>query len=115
MQMNEILAVIFLFLGTFCCLTTVVGFYRLPDFFQRCHAAGIGDTMGLCMTCIGFILLLKGSNILCVKLILLFLLVCVCNPIGTHIITRTARRTGFAMKLADDPPEEKPESQGKES
>jgi multicomponent Na+:H+ antiporter subunit G len=108
MQINEILAVIFLFLGTLCCLTTVVGFYRLPDFFQRCHAAGVGDTMGLCMTCIGFILLL-GADILSVKLVLLFLLVCVCNPIGTHIITRTARRTGFAMKLAGDKPEENTE------
>ena len=37
------------------------------------------------------------------------LLVCVCNPIGTHIITRTARRTGFAMKLAGDKPEENTE------
>jgi multicomponent Na+:H+ antiporter subunit G len=106
MQITEIIAAIFIFLGTLCCLTTVIGFYRLHDFFQRCHVAGIGDTMGLCMTCIGFIILLKGANILSVKLILLFLLVCVCNPIGTHIITRTARRTGFTMKLADDPPEE---------
>ncbi len=105
MQIREIFAIIFLFLGTFCCLTTVFGFYRLPDFFQRCHVAGIGDTMGLCMTCIGFIIL-KGADMLSVKLILLFLLVCICNPIGTHIITRTARRTGFTMKLAGDSPEE---------
>lgn len=98
---RDVISACFLFGGTFLCFTTIVGMRRLPDFYSRGHASGVSEILGLAMTCAGFILQ-AGFTDLSLKLILLFLIVCVCNPIGGHILTKSARETGFPMKSAEN-------------
>lgn len=96
---REIICAICLFMGVGCCLTSVVGYHRLPDFYTRCHVSGVGDTLGVLLICLGFIIQ-SGFSILSVKIVILFLLICICNPIGGHILDRTGRKSKFPMFLA---------------
>lgn len=96
----NIISIILLFAGVFCCFTSVVGYHRFPDFYTRCHVSGVGDTLGTLLICVGFIVQ-SGFSILSVKIVILFLLVCICNPIGGHILDRTGRKSRFPMFLAD--------------
>lgn len=96
----NVISIICLLGGVFCCLTSVMGYYRLPDFYTRCHVSGVGDTLGTLLVCVGFIVQ-SGFSILSVKIVILFLLVCICNPIGGHILDRTGRKSKFPMYLAD--------------
>lgn len=95
-----VISAVLLFAGAFCCLTSVVGYHRFPDFYTRCHVSGVGDTLGILLICVGFIVQ-SGFSILSVKIVILFLLVCICNPIGGHILDRTGRKSKFPMYLAD--------------
>ena len=94
----NVISAICLMGGVFCCLSSVVGYYRFPDFYTRCHVSGVGDTLGILLVCIGCIVQ-SGFNILSVKIVILFLLVCICNPIGGHILDRTGRKSKFPMFL----------------
>lgn len=98
--LNSISAICLL-CGIFCCFTSVFGYYRLPDFYTRCHVSGVGDTLGTLFVCVAF-LLQAGISILSVKIIILFLLICICNPIGGHILDRTGRKSKFPMYLSTE-------------
>lgn len=111
MSIREIIAAVFIIAGVFCCVACVVGIYRLPDFYARNHASGTAETGALLLTCIGFIIL-NGLNVFSVKIVVLFIFVCVCNPIGSHVLARSGYKNGFPMTL-DPPPAETAE--GKEA
>lgn len=97
---RDIVSACFLFGGMFLCLSTVIGMHRLPDFYTRCHASGVSETLGLLLTCVGFIIQ-AGFTPLSLKLVLLFIIVCICNPIGGHILAKSAYETGFPMKTIE--------------
>lgn len=100
LTVREIISILFLLAGTCFCLTSIVGYYRLPDFYTRCHASGNSETMGLLLVGVGFIVQ-SGFSVLSVKIVVLFLIICACNPIGGHILDRTGRKSKFPMFLAD--------------
>ena len=99
LTVREIISACFLFAGLFFCVITSIGISRLPDFYSRCHTSGNSETIGLLLTCTGFIIN-TGFHILSVKIAILFILVCICNPIGTHILARTAYQTGYKMSVS---------------
>lgn len=99
LTIRDIISVCFLFAGMFFCLTTTIGVFRLPDFYTRCHTSGNSETMGLLLTCIGFAIN-SGFSILSAKILILFLIVCICNPIGSHILARSAYLGGFPMTVS---------------
>lgn len=99
LTIREIVSVCFLLSGIFFCLTTAIGMFRLPDFYTRCHTSGNSETMGLLLTCIGFAIN-EGFSILSAKIVILFLIVCICNPIGSHILARSAYLSGFPMAVS---------------
>lgn len=94
--LKTVLSAIFLFAGLFFCLTTTIGIIRFPDFYTRCHVSGNSETLALLLVSIGFIIQ-SGFSILSIKILILFLLICICNPIGTHILTRTAWQSGYPV------------------
>lgn len=100
LTIREIISILFLFAGLFFCLTTTLGLYRLPDFYSRCHTSGNSETMGLLLAGIGFIIN-SGFNVLSAKIVILFLIICICNPIGSHILARTAYKSGFPMSVSE--------------
>ncbi len=104
MDVLTIIGIVFLIAGVMCCITTSVGMFRLPDFYSRCHSSGVTDTLGLMCLSIGFMIIgghLYGSHIVSIKLVVLFILICVCNPIGSHALARAAYKSGFPMVTRD--------------
>lgn len=97
---REIISACFLFAGLFFGVTTAIGIIRLPDFYSRCHTSGNSETIGLLLSCIGFVIY-AGFSMLSVKILILFFFVCACNPIGTHILSRAAYQTGYKMTEAE--------------
>lgn len=94
--LREILTDAFLVGGLFFCIASVVGMIRMPDYYSRIHASGNSETLGLMLPCIGLVIAC-GWSLLSLKLILLFVIVFFCNPIGTHAIGRAAFLSGHPV------------------
>ena len=101
---NEIIAVILLVGSLFFFLASAIGMIRLPDFYSRLHASGNSETMGLMLACLGLVIyeLCTGTVLTALKLIIIFLLVFLANPIGTHILGKAALKSGHPVWTAED-------------
>ena len=93
---RDILAVLLLFGGLFFLTVGVIGLIRLPDVYNRLHALGKCDTMGMGLIVLGMMLLVPGTTNV-VKLALIGALTYTINPVMTHIITKTAYVRGTPM------------------
>ncbi len=98
-MIREVIAIVFLLAGLVFCVTTIVGMYRFPDFYARCHASGNSETLGLTLICVGFIIY-SGLSPISIKLVIVFLIVFACNPVGGHVLARSAYKNDFPMTLA---------------
>jgi len=92
-DIREIIAVIMIALGLLFLVISAVGMLRLPDFYSRLHASGNSETLGMMLTLLGFVIY-EGTNLISFKLIFIFLFVFIGNPIGTHILSKAAYKTG---------------------
>lgn len=95
-NIQEIIAIIFMAFGLFFLVISAAGMLRLPDFYSRLHASGNSETLGLMLTLIGLIIY-EGFSLMAFKLVFVFLFVFIGNPIGTHILSRTARKIGYPV------------------
>lgn len=83
------IAIIF-FIGSLSAFALgTLSLFRFPDPYTRMHGVSIGDTLGVGLMGIGF-LLLSPSWILRVKLIVVLILFWVINPTMTHLIAKAA-------------------------
>lgn len=80
-----ILASLFLALGLFAFLSTVVGFYRFRYVMNRIHAAAVGDTLGIGSVAVA-VAILTGSAAAVLKLVLILALLFLTGPALTHLI-----------------------------
>lgn len=101
MTISEVIATIFLVVGFFFITASAIGVVRLPDFYSRLHASGMGETLGLLISFIG-LAIYEGFNLTSVKLIIICLLVFLANPIGTHILGRVAYKSGHKEWTKED-------------
>ena len=92
--MRELIACLFLAVGLIFITASAIGVLRLPDFYTRLHASGMGETLGLVLSFIGLVII-EGFTLTSVKLIMVAVLVFLCNPIGTHMLVRAAQQAGF--------------------
>ncbi|MCI8630904.1 MAG: monovalent cation/H(+) antiporter subunit G [Firmicutes bacterium] len=90
---REIIAVIMIVIGLLFLVISAVGMLRLPDFYSRLHASGNSETLGMMLTLLGFVIY-EGANLISFKLIFIFMFVFIGNPIGTHILSKAAYKTG---------------------
>ena len=97
---NEIIAVILLVGSLFFFLASAIGMIRLPDFYSRLHASGNSETMGLMLACLGLVFY-EGPTLTAVKIVIIFLLVFLANPIGTHILGKAALKSGHPITPVD--------------
>lgn len=92
----QILAIVFLVLGTFLSAVGVIGFIRLPDVYTRLHATGKVSVFGL-------VFLLIAASILTPltawKGFLLIFFVLLGSPAISHSIASAAYKAG--VPLAD--------------
>ena len=96
LAINEIIAVILLVCSLFFFLASAIGMIRLPDFYSRLHASGNSETLGLMLSCLGLVID-EGPTLLSVKIVIVFLLVFLANPIGTHILGKAALKSGHPV------------------
>ena len=90
----SIFALTLLVAGLFFIGVTVLGLLRLPDFFTRVHAVSKSETLGIALVLLALIVH-DGLTLTSLKLALVVLFVAIANPVGAHVLTRAAVRTGL--------------------
>ena len=85
MKPLEIAIIITGSLGLLFMLISLIGIIRLPDFFTRLHAQGVGDTLGALLMIISM-MMAAGAGLMSVKLFLVMVIILVTNPVGTNLM-----------------------------
>ena len=85
MRPIEIASIITGSLGLLFMLISLIGIIRLPDFFTRLHAQGVGDTLGALLL-IASMMMAAGAGLMSVKLFLVIVIILVTNPVGTNLM-----------------------------
>lgn len=102
---RECIAALFMLAGAVFFLGSCVGMLRLPDFYTRMHASGNSETLGCTLSFIGLVIY-QGFDWTAVKLLCVFLLIYMVNPIGSHILSKAAFKSGHPVwTLKDYKPE----------
>lgn len=105
--LREFIARLFLAGGAFFLLASAIGMLRLPDFYCRLHASGNSETLGVMLSFMGLVIY-EGFTLTSLKMIMIFLLIFLGNPIGTHILSKAAYKSGHHVwTLEEDAKEEK--------
>lgn len=105
--LREFIAGLFLAGGAFFLLASAIGMLRLPDFYCRLHASGNSETLGDMLSFMGLVIY-EGLTLTSLKMIMIFLLIFLGNPIGTHILSKAAYKSGHHVwTLEEDAKEEK--------
>ena len=105
--LREFIAGLFLAGGAFFLLASAIGMLRLPDFYCRLHASGNSETLGVMLSFMGLVIY-EGLTLTSLKMIMIFLLIFLGNPIGTHILSKAAYKSGHHVwRLEEDAKEEK--------
>lgn len=109
MDISTIIALVCIGAGVCFMVVGAVAVYRFPDFFTRLHGAGVGDTLGALLVTIGMVIL-TGLKLLSVKVLLVFLVLLLTNPLGTNLIMIAAVQVhnyqGYNNKKVVDDAEE---------
>lgn len=97
-EIAKIIAGVFLLIGSLLSLLSTFGLLRLPDFYNRTHAATKAATLGTMSILLGaFIFFYAVEGIIDAKLLLAIVFVLVTAPVGGHMIGRAAYRTGVPL------------------
>ena len=83
--------------GAGFCVVGGIGLLRLPDFFTRCHGAGITDTMGAGMILVG-LMIQAGDPLVVGKLIMLLLFIFLTSPVAGHALVKAAYAGGLRIE-----------------
>ncbi len=86
-----------LLIGTFFVCLASLGIWRLPDVYTRLHALTKASTLGLAGCLLASALVFRASDHSIVPELLTMLFVVVTNPVGGHMIARSAYLIGIAM------------------
>lgn len=107
-QISEIvslIAAILLFLGSIIALISAIGLIKFQDVFLRSHAATKSSTLSVLFTIIGVLIyFMTTQGYLSVRLILALIFINLTSPVGGHLISRAAYRTGAFMYRRKDGP-----------
>ncbi|MEW6381852.1 MAG: monovalent cation/H(+) antiporter subunit G [bacterium] len=91
----QIVAGIFITGGVFFFVAATVGIIRMPDPYNRAHAAGKGDGPGFLLSLTGVWLYWLTINPLeSLKILLILVFMLFSNPIAVHAILRFCYKTG---------------------
>ncbi len=80
-------------IGSFFVITGAVGMLRMPDYFSRCHPAGVTESAGIPIILIGYIFE-TGFEITSIKLVLLLIFLILTGPTATHALSKAALMSG---------------------
>ncbi len=92
------ISAVFLIAGFVITLISAIGILKFPDFLTRLHASSVGESMGIVLMGTGFVIY-EGADFVSVKIILTALAVFLVNPVGTHLISKSALRNSTIREL----------------
>lgn len=107
---REILSALFILGGAIFFVGSAIGMLRLPDFYSRIHASGNSETLGCMLSFIG-LMIYEGPTINALKMAMVFIIVFLANPIGSHILGKAAYKSGHKVLTAKDLAKEKEEDE----
>ncbi len=93
---RQAFAALFLLGGLVFFIGSAIGMLRLPDFYSRVHASGNSETLGCMLSFIGLIIY-EGLTLTSLKMVFVFLIVFLANPIGSHILGKAAYKSGHPV------------------
>ena len=96
LPIQEIIAALLMGLGLIFLVGSMIGMLRLPDFYSRVHASGNSETLGTMLVFLG-LAVYNGVSITSAKLLIILMFIFVGNPIGSHILTKAAYKTGHPV------------------
>ncbi|MCS4486497.1 Na+/H+ antiporter subunit G [Staphylococcus americanisciuri] len=98
---NEIIklfAAIMVFAGGIIALISAIGVVRFKDVFLRIHAATKASTAAVMLTLVGvFIYFIFSQGYVSVRTLLALVFINITSPVGGHLVSRAAYRTGAYM------------------
>lgn len=89
MGIQQWIAAVFAAAGVIFMIVSAIGVIHFPDFFTRLHASGIGETLGALLLTVGMIVF-TGWTLLSLKVLIVFVLLLLTNPLGTNLIMMEA-------------------------
>lgn len=95
-----VLIILFLLVGTFFIFSSAVGIIRFPGVFTRLHAATKAPTLGIAGILIAtFLFLYVAHGLLSGKLLLAIIFILLTSPVGGHMLSRAAHKSGVKPYL----------------
>lgn len=90
--------IIFILSGAVISLFGSIGILRFPDYYNRNHASSKTTTLGVLLTLLGaFLYFLFETGSSDWRLILAAIFLFLASPIGSHMLARSAYRSGVPM------------------
>ncbi len=97
-EIIEIIVLILVISGTILSLLSSLGFIRLPDVYNRSHAATKSITLGIMFILLAtFIYFWFVHNVISIRLLLGIVFVFLTAPVAGHLIVRSAYRSGTEL------------------
>ena len=93
----NILSWALILLGSGLVLIGSFGFFRLPDFWSRLHAASVIDSGGMILIILGMCFQ-AGLSLITVKLFLIAIFLIITGPTATHAVANAALVSGLMIK-----------------
>lgn len=98
LSLIELLISLFIGVGVIFILFGTIGLLRFPDIYSRMHAVTKSSTLGvICILIGGFIFFIVDQGVASAKLLLGILFIFLTAPVGGHMISRAAYRTGVPL------------------
>ena len=93
----NIVSWVLILLGSGLVLIGSLGFFRLPDFWSRLHAASVIDSGGMILIVLGMCFQ-AGLSLITVKLFLIAIFLVITGPTATHAVANAALVSGLMIK-----------------
>ncbi len=109
---QEIVSFLLMGAGLIFLVGSMIGMVRLPDFYSRIHASGNSETLGTLLVFLG-LAVYNGVSVTSAKILAVSMFVFLGNPIGSHILSKAAYKTGYPVWMKrrpvkrQDPPEDR--------
>ena len=84
-------------IGSGLVLIGTFGFFRLPDFWSRLHAASVIDSGGMILIVLGMCFQ-AGLSLITVKLFFIAIFLVITGPTATHAVANAALVSGLMIK-----------------
>src|SRR5690625_7920017 len=95
-----ILIILFLLIGAFFIFSSAIGIIRFPGVFTRLHAPTKAPTLGIASILIATFLFLYVAHVLLSgKLLLSIIFILLTKPVGGHMLSRSANKSGDKVYL----------------